>query len=60
VQPVLFFIILVSYKIFKKTTMSDLRDVWFVRDVPDEMEETPQTGKGRRRNRFFEFLSWVK
>jgi len=40
--------------------MSDLRDVWFVRDVPDEMDETPRTGKGRRRNRFFEFLSWVK
>lgn len=59
--------------------MDDLRDVWFVRDVPDESDRAESSHRsdscgggsygirarrsgrgGKARNRFFEFLSWVK
>ncbi|KAL8686801.1 MAG: hypothetical protein Q9218_006857 [Villophora microphyllina] len=59
--PLLFFVVLISYKFAKGTTirsMSDMRDVWFVRDVPDETDDPPKRRK--RPNRFYEFLSWVK
>lgn len=59
IGPLLFFTILVSYKLVKRTTIrsiGDMSNVWFVRDV-DEESNIP---KGKKRNRFREFLSWVK
>ncbi|KAL8627765.1 hypothetical protein Q9189_006534 [Teloschistes chrysophthalmus] len=60
--PILFALILIIYKLVKKTTlrdMNDMRDVWFVKDVPDEDDEK-NAPKTRPRNRFWEFLSWVR
>ncbi|KAL8738318.1 MAG: hypothetical protein Q9181_000861 [Wetmoreana brouardii] len=59
--PFLFFTILISYKVLKKTQireMEDLRDVWFVRDAEEKMDEP--SSRMKPRNRFFEFLSWVR
>ncbi|KAL8770007.1 MAG: hypothetical protein Q9194_005297 [Teloschistes cf. exilis] len=60
--PIIFALILITYKLVKKTAirdMNDMRDVWFVKDVPDEDDEK-NTPKQRHKNRFWEFLSWVR
>ncbi|KAL9599700.1 MAG: hypothetical protein Q9219_003688 [cf. Caloplaca sp. 3 TL-2023] len=64
IGPFLFFTILIVYKVVKQTrirSVDDMRNVWFVRDVPDDTGEAPRRGgRTRERNRFYEFLSWVK
>ncbi|KAL8704701.1 MAG: hypothetical protein Q9201_002163 [Fulgogasparrea decipioides] len=62
--PFLFITILISYKLVKRTKireMEDLRDVWYVRDAPEKTHDLPRmTGRRKPRNRFFEFLRWVR
>ncbi|KAL8939526.1 MAG: hypothetical protein Q9216_003312 [Gyalolechia sp. 2 TL-2023] len=65
--PLMFFIILVVYKVTKKTrvrSIGDLRNVWFVREqgISDGMEDEVRgrRGRGRKPNRLREFLSWVR
>ncbi|KAI4288384.1 MAG: hypothetical protein L6R35_002346 [Caloplaca aegaea] len=59
--PLFFFAILIAYKVIKRTrirTMGDMSNVWFVREASETEDDAP---KGRKpRNRFYEFLSWVK
>ncbi|KAL9015625.1 MAG: hypothetical protein Q9185_006982 [Variospora sp. 1 TL-2023] len=59
--PLFFFAILIVYKVIKRTrirTMGDMSNVWFVREASETEDDAP---KGRKpRNRFYEFLSWVK
>ncbi|KAL8648294.1 MAG: hypothetical protein Q9210_005069 [Variospora velana] len=61
VGPFFFFAILIAYKLIKRTrirTMGDMSNVWFVREASETEDDAP---KGRKpRNRFYEFLSWVK
>ncbi|KAL8664374.1 MAG: hypothetical protein Q9202_003063 [Teloschistes flavicans] len=64
-QPLIFGIVCIAYKLIKKTTirdMNDMRDVWFVKDVPieDDEKDDNHTSRNRPRNRFWEFLSWVR
>ena len=62
-QPFIFFAILIAYKIAKRTrlrSVADLRNVWFVRDAPDETDNIPRNRPAKKPNRFYEFLSWVK
>ncbi|KAL8825691.1 MAG: hypothetical protein Q9170_007698 [Blastenia crenularia] len=41
-------------------SIDDMRNVWFVRDVPEPEGEGVKRQRGKGRNRFWEFLSWVK
>lgn len=62
-QPFLFFTLLVGYKLAKHTrlrTIGDMSDVWFVKDSGEDAAEAPKKRGRKRRNRFYEFLSWVK
>ncbi|KAL8838574.1 MAG: hypothetical protein Q9176_004971 [Flavoplaca citrina] len=67
--PFLFFTLLIIYKLFYGTrirSIDDMRDVWFVRDASEKEEEngtartTARARKAAPRNRFYEFLSWVR
>ncbi|KAL8767349.1 MAG: hypothetical protein Q9209_006112 [Squamulea sp. 1 TL-2023] len=61
--PLLFFTILVSYKVLRHTrirSIDDMRNVWFVKDAPDEEVRTTRTNKRAQKNGFYEFLSWVR
>ncbi|KAL8684433.1 MAG: hypothetical protein Q9224_006353 [Gallowayella concinna] len=60
--PILFFAILTGYKMVRHTrirSLDDMRDVWFVKDVPDE-EDVVTRKKGQKNSRIWEFLSWVR
>ncbi|KAL8951015.1 MAG: hypothetical protein Q9222_002991 [Ikaeria aurantiellina] len=63
-QPFLFFMILIIYKLVKRTrirsVVDDMRDVWFVRYAPLDEEELARPSKRRKNGRLREFLSWVK
>ncbi|KAI4181866.1 MAG: hypothetical protein LQ348_004949 [Seirophora lacunosa] len=59
--PFLFFAILITYKLVKRTrirTMGDLNDVWFVRDASETEDDVLK--KRKAGNRFYEFLRWIK
>ncbi|KAL8911327.1 MAG: hypothetical protein Q9171_003492 [Xanthocarpia ochracea] len=61
--PFLFFIILISYKLLKRTrirSIDDMRNVWFVRDAAEDEEYTRKTTRRAQRNRFYEFLRWIR
>ncbi|KAL8681430.1 MAG: hypothetical protein Q9186_002435 [Xanthomendoza sp. 1 TL-2023] len=60
--PILFFAILIGYKMVRHTrirSLDDMRDVWFVRDVPDE-EDVVMRRKGQKNSKIRECLSWVR
>ncbi|KAL8732602.1 MAG: hypothetical protein Q9166_002575 [cf. Caloplaca sp. 2 TL-2023] len=62
--PFVFFAILITYKLVKHTrirSIDDMRNVWFVRDADVKQDDlTPKKTKRAERNRFYEFLSWVR
>ncbi|KAL8961745.1 MAG: hypothetical protein Q9193_001743 [Seirophora villosa] len=60
-QPFLFFAILITYKLVKRTrirTIGDMNDVWFVRDASESEDDVLK--KRKARDRFNEFLRWIK
>lgn len=65
-QPLLFFALLIGYKLVKRTrvrTIGDMSDVWFVKDsAGEDAGDAPNRRRGRKQkqNRFYAFLSWVK
>ncbi|KAI4244030.1 MAG: hypothetical protein L6R42_010584 [Xanthoria sp. 1 TBL-2021] len=68
--PFFFFTILISYKLLFGTRIrstDDMRNAWFVRDASEKEKEengtAHTTSRNRKvvpRNRFYEFLSWVR
>lgn len=62
-QPVLFFLIYLSYKWRYGTrfrSMNEMANVWFPANVPDEDEKTLGVVIRKDRGRFREFISWLK
>lgn len=69
-QPFLFLTLLTTYKLLYGTrirSIDDMRNAWFVRDASEKEEEengtahtTARARKAAPRNRFYEFLSWVR
>ncbi|KAL8708758.1 MAG: hypothetical protein Q9220_006400 [cf. Caloplaca sp. 1 TL-2023] len=63
-QPCLFFTILITYKLVKRTRIrsivDDMRDVWFVRYAPLDEEDLARPSKRKKNSGFREFLRWVK
>ena len=79
IQPLIFLTIFLSYKYLKGTrvrSMDDMRDVWFVKDVPNEdtqaaVDDTPRINRwsasaprtsksGKAKRRCLEFLKWIR
>ena len=62
-QPALFFSIFAYYKWRYRTHfrgLDELSDVWFPTNVPDEDSLPPKNGPSGSKNRFYNFLSWIK